>query len=57
METNELFEKKCKDSYIKLRTNDILIELYPHMCGIWSSDKKSWQEEYKKIVINSLKKK
>ena len=57
METNELFEKKCKNAYIKLRNNDILFELYPHLTGIWSSDKTSWQEEYKKLAINSLKKK
>jgi hypothetical protein len=56
METNELFDKKCKDAYIKLRTSNILFELYPHMCGIWSTDKKSWQEEYKKMIINKLKK-
>jgi hypothetical protein len=57
METNELFEKKSKDAYLKLRTNNILFELYPHLSGIWSSDKIPWQDEYKKMVINSLKKK
>jgi len=56
METNELFEKKCKEAYIKLRNNDILFELYPHLLGTWSLDKKQWREEYKKMIINNLKK-
>lgn len=57
METNELFEKKYKDAYLKLRTNNLLFELYPHMSGIWSLDKTNWKEEYKKMIIDNLKKK
>lgn len=56
METNELFEKKSKDAYIKLRNSNVLYELYPHMTGIWSVDKTNWREEYKKMLINKLKK-
>jgi hypothetical protein len=56
METNDLFKKKSKDAYIKLKNNNILFELYPHMSGIWSIDKNNWSEEYKKMIIDKLKK-
>ena len=56
METNEFFDKKCKDAYYKLKNSGIFFDLYPHFSGLWSKDKIKWQKEYKKMIIDKLKK-